>query len=82
MHRLPRRLKGPGTYSEPLQADQGALAGCPHAVCIHEVLVWWALLRLREVHGDLVPRALVDDLSVQYVGYDANGVKALQLTVG
>eukprot|EP00959_Pyramimonas_sp_CCMP1952_P353428 7404987-Pyramimonas_sp.AAC.1 len=53
--RLPRPLKGHGAYSEPLQ---GMLAGCAHAVCRLDFLTLRALLRLREVRGDLVPRAL------------------------
>eukprot|EP00959_Pyramimonas_sp_CCMP1952_P436992 9149605-Pyramimonas_sp.AAC.1 len=73
MHHLPRRLKGYSTYSEPLQVDQGTLASCAHAVCTLEVLTLRATLRLREVHGNLVPRALVD------AGCDSTGVKALQL---
>eukprot|EP00959_Pyramimonas_sp_CCMP1952_P075228 1572165-Pyramimonas_sp.AAC.1 len=65
MYRQPKRLKGYGAFSGPLQVEQGILAGCARAVCMLEVLTLRTLLRVREVHGALVPRALVDGVSVQ-----------------
>ncbi|CAK0868726.1 unnamed protein product, partial [Prorocentrum cordatum] len=81
LYRLPRRLKESGVHSEPFQVDQGILAGCAHAVCLLELLTLRARLRLREVHGNVVPRGIVGAVSVQYAGADSHGVKALRLTV-
>ncbi|CAK0839012.1 unnamed protein product, partial [Prorocentrum cordatum] len=64
-----------------VKVEQGILAGCARAACMLEVLTLRALLRVREVHGALVPRALVDDVSVQYVGPDPAGVRALGVAV-
>ncbi|CAK0813503.1 unnamed protein product, partial [Prorocentrum cordatum] len=81
MHAQPRSLKGYGTFSDMVQVDQGILAGCTHAVCMLECLTLRAILRLRDNYAGVVPRALVDDVSVQYVGPDPKGILALDLAV-
>eukprot|EP00959_Pyramimonas_sp_CCMP1952_P016611 352313-Pyramimonas_sp.AAC.1 len=64
-----------------VQVDQGILAGCTHAVCMLECLTLRAILRLRDTYAGVVPRALVDDVSVQYAGPDPKGLLALDLAV-
>ena len=81
MYALPRRLKGYGSVSAAYEPFQGILAGCTHAVCMLEVLALGVIRRVCHAHQGLAPRALVDDVSVQYTGDDPRGDHALDVAV-
>eukprot|EP00959_Pyramimonas_sp_CCMP1952_P294519 6160485-Pyramimonas_sp.AAC.1 len=74
-HRQPRVLKAFTSYSEPFVSWQGMLAGCAHPTSLLTLLTLRAVRRVRA--SGVAPRALVDDLAIQWVGEEAGGISKL-----
>eukprot|EP00959_Pyramimonas_sp_CCMP1952_P165417 3458169-Pyramimonas_sp.AAC.1 len=63
---LPRRLQAFGSVSFAVNVFQGILAGCSHACGLMSVLLLRLLDKIRR--PGVVPRALIDDISLQWTG--------------
>eukprot|EP00959_Pyramimonas_sp_CCMP1952_P059485 1242391-Pyramimonas_sp.AAC.1 len=68
-HRQPRVLKAFNFFSETSVSWQGMLAGCAHSTSLLTLLTLRSVRRVRA--SGVVPRALVDDLTIQWVGVEA-----------
>eukprot|EP00959_Pyramimonas_sp_CCMP1952_P369553 7740592-Pyramimonas_sp.AAC.1 len=64
-HLQPRALKCHGSWSAWFRSRQGILAGCSQSTTMLTVLTAKAIRRLSR--DDIIPRALVNDVSAQWV---------------
>jgi len=80
-YRLPRCLKAFGSLSRSLVAWQGNIAGCGHANSLLLVLTLKALQRGYEMAPTVTPRALVDDVTLDWQGPDVSGCKGMKVAL-
>eukprot|EP00959_Pyramimonas_sp_CCMP1952_P091338 1912100-Pyramimonas_sp.AAC.1 len=65
LYRQPRRLRAFGSVPEQAIAWQGRLAGCSPACFLVSVQLYRLLAGVRS--SSVIPRALIDDISLQWV---------------
>ncbi|CAK0894418.1 unnamed protein product, partial [Prorocentrum cordatum] len=80
-YQQPRTIRAYGSLSAMVTASQGMLAGCSHATTLARVLLTKGL-NVSIARSPLVrPRALIDDVSFQWVGTDLSTLGQLWTTV-
>ena len=72
----PRLVKAYGSVSYPVVSVQGILAGCSMATSMLMVLLHRSLTATFAIHPTVTPRALIDDVSFQWVGERAGVTRA------
>ena len=79
--RQPRRLRAFGSLSRAFTAHQGILAGCNYATGMLFLLTLRAVRRLNSILPCVTPRALVDDISLQFISSSERGIPQLERAV-
>ena len=76
-YRQVRCLKAFNSLSKGVVAWQGNIAGCSHATTLLMMLTLRALRRAAALAPTVMPRALVDDITLNWQGPSASGVGGL-----
>ena len=64
----PRTIQAYGSYSQPYASARGIVSGCSHATTLLVALSCSAVQRARMAGPTVQPRALVDDITLHWVG--------------